>query len=97
MLSGLLPIGSVVLLQESKKRVMIVGVCQQSVGEVTKLYDYVGVLFPEGYFSSDKMFMFNNNQIDQIFALGYQDGEQLQFKAKADEMMKKLREENANQ
>lgn len=94
MLSGLLPIGSVVLLKESKKRVMIVGVCQLSASDEKKLYDYVGVVFPEGFLASDKMLMFNNDQIVQIFALGYQDGEQLIFKAKADEALKKLREEN---
>ena len=94
MLSGLLPIGSVVLLTESKKRVMIVGVCQRSASDTSKIYDYVGVVFPEGFLASDKMLMFNNDQIVQIFALGYQDGEQLAFKASADEAIKKIREEN---
>ena len=47
----------------------------------------------EGYLSSDKLFLFNNEQINQIFAIGYQDGEQLAFKAKVDEVIKKLREE----
>ena len=93
MLNGLLPIGSVVLLHESKKKVMIVGVCQKGGSDAEKIWDYTGVLFPEGFLASDKMFLFNNEQIAQIFALGYQDGEQLAFKTKADEMIKKLREE----
>ncbi len=92
MLSGLLPIGSVVLLQESTKKVMIVGVCQRG-GSENKIWDYAGVVFPEGFLSSDKLFLFNNEQINQIFAIGYQDGEQLAFKAKVDEVIKKLREE----
>lgn len=94
MLSGLLPIGSVVLLKESKKRVMVVGVCQRSASDTSKIYDYVGVVFPEGFLASDKMLMFNGDQIVQIFALGYQDAEQLAFKANADEALKKLKEDN---
>lgn len=93
MFDGLLPIGSVVLLSESTKRVMIVGVCQMGGEDGNTLWDYSGVLFPEGYFDSEKMFMFNNDQITQIYALGYQDGEQIEFKAKADELIKKLREQ----
>lgn len=93
MLNGLLPIGSVVLLNESKKKVMIVGVCQRSANDHSKIWDYTGVIFPEGFLAPDKMFMFNNEQIAQIFAIGYQDGEQLAFKAKIDEAIKKLREE----
>lgn len=93
MLNGLLPIGSVVLLNESKKKVMIVGVCQRSANDPDKIWDYTGVVFPEGFLAPDKMFMFNNEQITQIFAIGYQDGEQLAFKAKVDEAIKKIREE----
>ena len=90
---GLLPIGTVVLLKESTKRVMITGVCQQGVTS-KKIYDYVGVVFPEGFITADKMFLFNNEQIHQIFAVGYQDTEQLEFLTKADQTIKKLRENN---
>ena len=38
-----------------------------------KIWDYTGVVFPEGFIAPDKMFMFNNEQIEQIFAMGYQD------------------------
>lgn len=92
--NGLLPIGSVVLLHESTKRVLIVGVCQRSTGS-NKLYDYVGVLFPEGYMSSDQLFLFNNDQIKQIFAVGYQDAEQLEFLVRADNALSKFRAEEA--
>lgn len=93
MIKGLLPIGSVVLLGNSKKRVMIIGVAQRGVSQETKLRDYVGVVFPEGYLDSEKLFLFDNEQITQIFALGYQDAEQLAFKKKADEMMVELRKQ----
>ena len=91
MISGLLPIGSVVLLKESTKRVMIVGVIQKGVENPDKLWDYVGVLFPEGYISSDKLFLFDNSQIDTIYQIGYLDVESINFKLKADETIKQLR------
>lgn len=92
-LNGLLPIGSVVLLKESKKRVMIVGVAQRSANNPDKIYDYTSVLFPEGYLSGDKMFMFDNEQIHQVFSIGYQDGEQLAFKEMIDEKIKELKKQ----
>ena len=93
MLTGLLPIGSVVLLEESTKRIMIIGVLQRQVnaeGE-SVIWDYSGCLYPEGYVGADKCFLFNNDQIAKIYSVGYQDEEQFAFKEKADEMWKQVR------
>ena len=43
----LLPIGSVVLLEGAKKKLMIYGVGQTQLNE-DKDYDYIGVVYPEG-------------------------------------------------
>ncbi len=96
LVNGLLPIGTVVLLKESSKKVMIVGVAQKGASD-GKLWDYVGVLFPEGYFAPDHMFLFNTDQIDELYVLGYQDAEQLAFQAKVDQIMVKLREQEQGQ
>ncbi len=96
-INGLLPIGSVVLLQESTKKVMIVGVCQRSAQNPDIIFDYVGVIFPEGFLDADKMILFNNNKIDQVFMIGYQDAEQLAFKNRADEAMIKLRSQGTEE
>lgn len=93
---GLLPIGSVVLLKESNKKLMIVGLCQKGASD-GKLWEYVGVVFPEGYLSSDKMFLFNGEQIEQLFAVGFQDTEQLVFKEKIDKVMEQLKGQNNQQ
>lgn len=74
-----LPIGTVVMLKNGKKRAMICGFCPISEG---KTYDYVGCLYPEGVISSDKSLLFNHNQIEQIFFKGYVDEEQKQFMIK---------------
>lgn len=89
MFTGLLPIGSVVLVGDSTKKVMIIGVCQKS--SDGRIFDYSGVVYPEGFLDPQKMFLFNNDQITQVAALGYQDAEQLAFKEKVDVAIVNLR------
>jgi len=80
-----LPIGSVVLLTESSKRVMIVGVKQKQM-DSEKVWDYSGCLYPEGIIDPDKLFLFNTDQIHQLFFVGFQDGEGLVFLEKLNEV-----------
>ena len=88
---SLLPIGSVVLLKESTKRVMIIGVLQkQMVESGEKIWDYSGVYYPEGYMGPDRTFLFNDEQIERVFALGYQDEEQFAFNAKIDSVREEM-------
>ena len=63
MWNDLLPIGSVVLLNDSEKRVMIMGFCQAKPEDTTKVYDYCGCLYPEGYMDSEHIYLFNHEQI----------------------------------
>lgn len=89
MFAGILPIGTVVLLKESTKRVMIIGVLQKSIDEEDGkevLWDYSGVFYPEGYMGPDKTFLFNQSQIEKVYAVGYQDEEQFAFKEKIDQV-----------
>ena len=95
-IEGFLPIGSVVLLKNSTKRVMITGVGQKGTTESgEKLYDYVGVVYPEGYQNAELNYLFNTDQIDSLYFIGFQDAEFFAFKDKADEVMKELRAEEA--
>jgi len=94
-LNGLFPIGTVVLLKESTKRLMITGVAQYRIDEEgnRKLYDYVGVVFPEGFLSAEENFLFNADQIDKLYFVGFQDAESMAFIEKAEEALKRLREQ----
>ena len=96
MFAGLLPIGSVVLLQESTKKVMITGFCQKEIteGVEEKIWDYAGCLYPEGYLGPNQIYLFNGEQIERIFAVGYQDEEQFEFKVKVDAVLEKLRKKS---
>lgn len=83
-----LPIGTVVMLNGGAKRVMITGFCTIASDDNAKMYDYCGCLYPEGVVSSDKNLLFNHNQIAKIYALGYSDDEEKEFKAKLNEVLK---------
>ena len=80
MYEHLLPIGSVVLLQDGEKRLMITGRIQSKAGD-TKIYDYSACYYPEGIVGSDSMFFFDHDSIAAIFYIGYQDTEELDFRA----------------
>ena len=73
-----LPIGSVVLLKDSQKRIMIVGVKQKQV-DSDKVWDYSACLYPEGILNPDKLFLFDSEQIERLYFIGLQDGEGLAF------------------
>jgi len=77
-----LPVGTVVLLQNGTKRVMINGFCTMDASKPDKVYDYSGVLFPEGSLSSDQTLLFDHNQIVRIDHIGLEDQEEKEFKAK---------------
>ena len=77
-----LPIGTVVMLKNGKKRMMITGFCCTDAEEPDKMYDYSGCLYPEGIVSSETNLLFNHEQIDKIYALGFSDEEEKEFKEK---------------
>ena len=68
-MKDLLPIGSVVMLKEATKALMIVGTMQQD--EAGNKYDYISVIFPEGYINSETFFLFNNEDVVDVKFIGY--------------------------
>lgn len=73
-----LPLGTVVLLEGGEKRLIIIGRKQISV-ETKKEFDYAGVLFPEGYQSSENLYLFNHSDVENIFQMGLIDSEELSY------------------
>ena len=82
-----LPVGTVVLLQNGTKRVMINGFCTMDASNPSKIYDYSGVLFPEGSLSSDQTLLFDHSQIVRVDHMGLKDQEELDFKVKLKEIV----------
>lgn len=87
-----LPIGSVCILKEATRRVMITGFLAKG-DSSEKVYDYVGCIYPEGVLSSDQNLLFDHEQIDKVFALGYSDADEKNFKNK---LKKYLEEQKLN-
>ncbi len=75
-----LPIGTVVLLKEGKKRLMIYG-RKQFVKSENKEYDYVACLYPEGTLNNHDVILFNQEDIQMVYFIGFQDIEELRFRA----------------
>ncbi len=87
-----LPIGSIVLLKNATKKVMITGFLIKNPEQQNKIYDYIGCLYPEGVLNTEKNLLFNHDQIQTIFAIGYSDEEEINFKAKLKEELAKKNE-----
>ena len=67
-----LPIGSIVTINNTNKNIMIVGYYAIKYQNVVKMYDYVGISYPEGTLL-DGNFAFNHTDITNILYEGYKD------------------------
>ena len=85
-----LPIGTVVLLKGGKKRAMITGFCSVAQEKPDKIYVY-----PEGYLSSNQVCLFDHDQIDRVFYVGYEDEEEKLFKEKLNRIVDTIEKERA--
>lgn len=81
-----LPIGTIVLLKEGTHKVMITGYYAKM--EENKIFDYIGVMWPEGTVSFDKTLLFNHADIVQIINQAYTDDEQKNFMVQLSELAK---------
>lgn len=87
-----LPIGTVVVLKNATKRLMITGFCPVIESEPNNTYDYAGCLYPEGVIASDENFIFNHEQIHKVYFLGFSDDNEKKFKEALKASIEKLNE-----
>lgn len=90
--SRLLPIGSVVLLNNGTKKIMITGFYSIAANNPDKVFDYCGCLFPEGVISSEQNLLFDHSQIVKVCYMGYKSDEEKEFKSKLSEIINKENE-----
>ena len=88
---NLLPIGTVVRLKEGEKRLMITGVMQEDSG---RAYDYISVLYPEGYMGAEYRYLFQDSDIEEVFFRGYEDEEREGFLEQLDRVVKEKQEKH---
>ena len=79
MFKKLLPIGSVVLLKEGTKKLMIIGIKPVTAEKPDEIYDYIGVVYPEGFLSNEYNFLFNHDDINDVVFTGYNNPERENF------------------
>ena len=83
-----LTIGTIVLLKNAKKRIMIIGL-KPKTNDNGVVYDFCGVPYPEGLLQSDQIGLFNYDQIEKIIVNGYSDDEEKKFKERINEIENK--------
>jgi len=87
MKSQFLPVGSVVTLKGAQKKLTVIGSSVKR-NEDDKIYDYIGLPYPEGYIDSETMFLFMAEDIEDVNFLGYIDAEAQAFRVKYAEHLK---------
>ncbi|OOC60582.1 DUF4176 domain-containing protein [Paenibacillus ihbetae] len=75
----LLPNGSIVILKEGEKKLVIYGRKQILALDEPILYDYLACPYPEGYISPEFSYVFNHEDIAEVIFTGYTDGEEEKF------------------
>ncbi|MCL2179091.1 MAG: DUF4176 domain-containing protein [Cystobacterineae bacterium] len=83
-----LPIGSVVLLEEATKALMVYGRQQRDTG-TGETYDYVACLYPEGNIGKEHTYLFNADKIAKVLFVGFdsEENKELTNKLQAQEQM----------
>ncbi len=74
-----LPIGTIVVLLNGSKKLMIYGIIQSDQNHPEIQYDYIGVPYPEGNMGQEYQYLFYHKDISEIFFMGFQDIERQVF------------------
>lgn len=84
MAKQLLPNGSVVTLKGATKKLMTIGIEVEMEGD-EKTYDYIAIPYPEGYIDSETMFLFMQEDIENVSFVGFVDAEMQIFRTALEE------------
>lgn len=94
-MKNLAPLGSVVLLKDGTRSLMVIGanrICSEN-----KFYDYIGVLHPEGYVNADGFFLFNHEDIQEIKFIGCVNSETQVFRQMMEEAEQKKEDKDGGE
>ena len=87
-----LPIGTIVVLKNATKRIMITGFASMSPETGDTIYDYSGCPYPEGFLNYNQVLVFNHDHIDKVYHKGYTDDESEEFQRILIEQLNKMDE-----
>lgn len=89
MYERVLPVGTVVMLKDAYKRMMIMGYQQSQTEDLKKVYDYIGCIYPEGFIKVQEMRLFDHEDIEIVFEMGFQNEEQEMFRKDLENELKR--------
>lgn len=90
MIEKYLPIGTVVTLKNGNKKLVISGY-KSSFKDKSEIFDYMGILYPEGLGSTDNIYLFNHEDIDLVNYMGYK---RVDYKVLSDLLIKNDEDES---
>lgn len=75
-----LPVGSIVRLKNAARKAAIMGYMQkvtpkEGSNDCSRVYDYMAVPYPEGYLGKGTVFLFNEENIEEVCFYGYESRE----------------------
>ena len=88
--SDFLPLGSIVLLKDAKRYVVVIGYTVVEEGS-KDVWDYLACAYPIGVVDSSKNLLFNKDQIKEVIFTGFRDEEGRKFRNKLSESLKKIK------
>ncbi|WP_252216969.1 DUF4176 domain-containing protein [Clostridium sp. CMCC3677] len=87
-----LPLGTVVLLKNSNRELVITGRMQRIASDSNeKIWDYSGCAYPKGIMSDDDSYAFNSDQIGKIYFKGYEDENEREYNKQLIDYRNKLK------
>lgn len=89
-LNKYLPIGTIVLLNNGNKKIMIYG-RKQIHAQSGIMFDYVACFYPEGNIDEKYTFLFNNEDIREVVFRGYEDEDEVEFNDKLKKIDRELK------
>ena len=88
--NSFLPLGSIVLLKDAKRYIVIIGYAVIEEGS-SKVWDYMGCAYPIGVVNSTNNLLFNKEQIDKVIFTGFSDEEGDKFISILEDSISKVR------
>lgn len=77
----LLPLGTVISLKDTNKKMMIIGRYRKLEGDSTnKIWDYSGCEYPRVIMSDDDSYFFDADGIGKVYFKGYEDEEEVSYR-----------------
>lgn len=82
-----LPLGTIVSLEGSDQKAMIIGRIQQDINNPDVKFEYTAVLYPQGLVNPKENYMFNLSQVKRIYFLGFSNEENEIFEKQMDQYL----------